>query len=226
MILILKHVESEGPGTILDFLAGRNLNYKVLELWKKQALPRDLSGISHVVVMGGPMNVYEELKYQFLKEEDEFIKLVVDKEVPFLGICLGAQLLAKACGSKVYKASTEEIGWHDVEILHAGSNDRIFNGIGEKMKVFQWHGDTFEIPRNGVLLATGKTVENQAFKAGKCAYGLQFHIEINNKILKAWFADNLALQNEFIGYYNKIENEYNAIASEIYSKFFLKRYNQ
>lgn len=225
MILIIKHIASEGPGTILDFIINNKLDYKILELNKGDALPKNLDGISHVAVMGGPMNVYEEDKYHFLRDENKLIKLVIEKEIPYLGVCLGAQLLAKACGAKAYKALVEEIGWSEVEISIDGKTDRLFENIAKKIKIFQWHGDTFDIPKNGILLAYGAQVVNQAFRVGKCAYGFQFHIEINFEILKEWFVNDLKLQNKFVGYYQTIKDNYDAIASEIYGNFFLKMYN-
>jgi GMP synthase-like glutamine amidotransferase len=132
------------------------------------------------------MNVYEESRYPFLHEEDQFITRLIIEEIPFLGICLGAQILAKACGAKVFKAPAEEIGWDAVMVTEQGRKDRLFLHVPETMTVFQWHGDTFDVPAGGYLLAEGKVCPSQAFRVGANAYGLQFHIEATPDMVKRW----------------------------------------
>lgn len=179
MILIIKHVLQEGPGTIAEFYS----DIKTIELSRGEALPADVSGIDAVFSMGGPMNAYDES----LKDEDRFIKLLLEKEIPFFGVCLGAQLLAKACGAKVYKAPVKETGWHTVGLM----DDPLFSGLPKDIDVLQWHEDTFDIPTNATLIAAGKEVRNQAFRVGRCAYGLQFHIEVTQKMITDWFGECL-----------------------------------
>ncbi len=132
------------------------------------------------------MNVYQEKEYPFLKKEDLFIRGVLREEVPFLGICLGSQLLAKACGAAVTKSPEKEIGWYDVQLTGEGQEDDLFRGLGQTLSVLQWHGDTFAVPDGGILLATGRPCRNQAFKMGSCAYGLQFHPEVTADMVRAW----------------------------------------
>lgn len=180
MILVIKHVPQEGPGSLLEFFN----DIKIIELSKGDSLPTDLGDVEAVFFMGGPMNVYEEDKYPFLKDEDRFIKLLLEKEIPYFGVCLGAQLLAKVCGAKVYKGPVKEIGWYTVELVR---DDPLFNGLPKNIDVLQWHEDTFDIPTDGVLLAIGKDVRNQAFRVGRCAYGLQFHIEVTPQMITDWF---------------------------------------
>ena len=112
-----------------------------------------------------------------------------------MGICLGAQLLAKAAGAKVKKDSRGEIGFFNVEFTKKSHDDPLFSGLGKSMKVFQWHNDSFNIPEGGVLLAEAKECKNQAFKVGGCAYGLQFHIESTPEMIKKWLYNNLSGNN-------------------------------
>src|SRR3990167_8145558 len=153
MVIIIKHIDIEGPGTIADFLDDNNIPYAVVDIFNGESLPESLSGIFAVIILGGPMNVYEEDKYHFLKQEDVFLKKVIEKDLPALGFCLGAQLLAKAKGAVVKKAPQKEIGWFKVSLTEKGSNDPLFQDFAREIDVFQWHGDTFEIPDGGSKLA-------------------------------------------------------------------------
>jgi GMP synthase (glutamine-hydrolysing) len=178
--LIIKHVDIEGPGLIEYCLEQEKISYQILELKAGVHLPK-LDDFTHIVFLGGPMNVYEEDRYPFLRDEDLFIKEAIQRGKSVLGICLGAQLIAKALGSKVLKAPIEEIGWYDVSLTKIGSNDPLFSNLPKKFPVFQWHEDTFEIPEKAKLLAISDSVLHQAFRYGENAYGLQFHLEVPGK---------------------------------------------
>jgi GMP synthase-like glutamine amidotransferase len=187
MILVIKHISIEGPGIIGEFFNHTTQRIKTIDLEENDELPEDFSKIEAVIILGGPMNVYEEDKFPFLRDEDIFLKKAIRKEIPLLGICLGAQLLAKACGAKVKRASVEEIGWYKISLTEEGKKDALFKDIGKELDVFQWHEDTFEIPEGATLLATSDgTCKNQAFRFGKSIYGLQFHIEVTPKMLESW----------------------------------------
>jgi GMP synthase (glutamine-hydrolysing) len=189
VILIIKQVKSEGPGIIGDFFEQKGFRVKIVELGSGERLPEDLSSMQAVVMLGGPMNVYEEKDYPFLKEENTFIKKILKAEIPFLGICLGAQLLAKAKGAAVTKASSKEMGWHDIDLTDGARKDPLFRGIARrKINVFQWHGDRFDVPGGGILLAESEICP-QAFKAGKNAYGMQFHFEVTPYMVEEWLLD-------------------------------------
>jgi len=186
MILFIKHVENEGPGLLMPFFEGKGYSAVTVELWAGEKLPDSLAGIRAVISMGGPMNVYEEGKYPFLKEEDIFIKEILKAEIPFLGVCLGAQLLAKASGASVGKSPVEETGFHDVSLTDDGRKDPLFRGVEGTFKVFQWHGDMFQIPPDGRLLAENVNCGNQALRVGENAYGLQFHVEAGREMVIDW----------------------------------------
>ncbi len=186
MILIIKHIDIEGPGTFGDFLKAKGEPFKIVELGAGEPLPSELRGIKAVVVLGGPMNVDEENVYPFLKAENEFIRKVLKEEIPFLGICLGSQLLAKAAGATVGKSPVKEIGWYNVALTDEGKNDPFFKGFSETEDIYHWHGDMFQIPENGTLLATAPGCPHQALRVGKNAYGIQFHVEVTDVSIKEW----------------------------------------
>ena len=205
-ILILEHNSSEGPGLIADYFSGR-YDLLTIKLWDKDPLPAAFDNIAAIVAMGGPMNVYEEEKYPFLKAENEFIKEVVASGIPYLGVCLGAQLLAKACGAAVKKNRVKEVGWSEVSGTPEGRQDKIFSLLPAKFTVFQWHEDTFEIPGNSTRLAFSGDCDNQAFVAGEKAYGLQFHVEATENMVKEWFGkENDAVSREILS-----KNSVNAV---------------
>jgi len=184
-ILIIKHVDIEGPGLIENCLDQENIPYQILELKPGIHLPK-LDDFTHIIILGGPMNVYEEDRYPFLKDEDLFIKEAIQRGKRILGICLGAQLIAKALGAKVSKAPVKEIGWYDVSLTRIGSRDPLFSNLPKRFPVFQWHEDTFEIPKAGKLVATSSPVPYQAFRYGDNAYGLQFHLEVTEEMIQEW----------------------------------------
>ena len=188
-VLIVKHISNEGPGLIKTFFDEQGWPVELIDFSVGGVLPRNLDGIAAVVMLGGPMNVYEEKEYPFLKNEDDFITKLLVEDIPFLGICLGAQLLAKSCQGSVFKSDVEEIGWYTVNITREGRQDPLFFGLQSPLTVFQWHGDTFEIPQGGTLLVQGKRCRNQAFKVGNYAYGLQFHIEVTPDMVREWMKD-------------------------------------
>jgi GMP synthase-like glutamine amidotransferase len=194
-VLIIKHIDIEGPGLIEYCLKKEKIPYKILILKPRAHLPK-LNGFTHIVILGGPMNVYEEDLYPFLKKEDLFIKEAIQRGKSVLGICLGAQLIAKALGAKVFKAPVKEIGWCEVSLTKAGSHDPLFLNLPKIFPVFQWHGDTFEIPKSGKLIATSDFIPHQAFRYGENAYGLQFHLEVTKQMIRDWMK---AYQEEFNG---------------------------
>ena len=184
-VLVIKHVDIEGPGLIEDCLRQEKIPYQILSLESGLHLPK-LDNLTHIVILGGPMNVYEEDRYPFLRIEDFFIKEAIQRGKSILGICLGAQLIAKALGAKVFKASAKEIGWHDVSLTRIGSIDPFFSQLPKRFSAFQWHEDIFEIPHSAILIATSSLVPYQAFRYGDNAYGLQFHLEVTQEMIREW----------------------------------------
>ncbi len=215
--IVLLHVESEGPGTLGTFLEKNGVEIEVVKLYEGDPLPRGNGEFNAVISMGGPMNVYEEEKYPFLRDETTFLKEVVEAGVPVMGVCLGAQMIAKACGKKVYRAPAEEIGWCEITLTESAGDDILFKNLPGSLTVFQWHGDTFDIPEGGVLLATSPVCRNQAFRY-KQAYGLQFHVEVTRNMLKEWFEDS-EKKDEILLKYDELKSDLDGNAEKIYRGF-------
>ncbi len=189
MILFIKHVDIEGPETLGAFFEKKGYSLSVVALHRRDILPIGFKDVDAVISLGGPMNVYEEAAYPFLRDENLFIQKVLKMNIPFLGICLGAQLLAKAAGGSVVGAPEEEIGWSDITLTPKGLGDPLFRGLPRVMEVYQWHGDMCRIPLGGLHLAASKKCLAQAFRVGEKAYGLQFHAEITDKSIDEWSKD-------------------------------------
>ena len=216
-VIIIMHDLSEGPGTIEDYLLGKRINVHKVRLYAGDVLPQAFDDYDAVITMGGPMNVYEDEKYPFLREEATFLKQIIDRDVPILGICLGAQMIARACGASVHKAPQKEVGWSEVSLTDGGKKDMLFNGLSETLAVFQWHEDTFELPVGGSLLATSAVCPNQAFRYFH-AYGLQFHVEVTPQILFDWFC--LSPEGaKIIRHMEKLEVDFMRQARILYSNF-------
>lgn len=219
-ILIIKHEKNEGPGTLEEYLIEKHRQFVIIELWNGDKLP-SLDACSAIISLGGPMNVYEEEEYPFLGLEDGFLKGAIEKNIPTMGICLGAQLLAKCMSERVYKADQAEIGWGAIRMTAETRQDPLFRGLPHTMEVFQWHEDTFTIPANGTLLASSNECQNQAMRIGTRAWGLQFHPEMTIQMIEAWSATEGSKINvkKLIDRYLHIKEIYKKHAITIYDNF-------
>ena len=213
-------MESEGPGTLKEGFEKAGAEVEVVPLYKHEAaFPSLETTYTAVVSMGGPMNVYEDDKYPFLKAEAEFLSQEIEGGTPVLGICLGAQMIARACGAAVTKAPVEEIGWYPVHITPDGRADEIFWDFPSQMQVFQWHGDTFEVPPGGELMFKAPLCENQAFRY-RNAYAVQFHLEVTEELLKDWFKGDNRLPEIIREYHRRrevLEKKVNALCQRLLS---------
>ena len=148
-------------------------------------VPTSPLGYDAIVILGGPMAVYDNFPY--LQKEQDLIRSAMKNDTPVLGVCLGSQLIAQAAGGRVYKAKKKEIGWHNVFLTPASSND-IFRGFTDKMiRVFQWHGDTYDLPATAKILAYSDLYA-QAFRI-ESAVGIQFHFEVNEHLIRTWIKE-------------------------------------
>jgi len=185
-VLILKNTVSEGPGTIEGFLRERGEPCRVVELGGGEPVP-PLEGYGALLMMGGPMGVYEAEKYGFLKAGFKAIEEAIKREMRVLGVCLGAQAVAHVLGARVYRGPGEEVGWLDVDLTSRGMEDPVARTLTSRLRVFHWHGDTFDLPRGARRLARSALYENQAFGYGANVYALQFHIEVTPEMIAGWF---------------------------------------
>ncbi len=167
-------------------LEARGVRVDLIDIERGGVPPDRIDGVDLLVVMGGPMNTDEEREYPFLRQEESLLRQALADDVPVLGICLGAQLLAKAADARVCRGPVEEFGWSQVQLTDAGRADPLFANVDPSMLVFQWHECTFDVPAGGELLATSSAVPSQAIRVGRRAYGLQFHVELDRRLLDLW----------------------------------------
>ncbi len=218
-ILIIMHAPAEGAGTLETFLRKRKAPYRILRLYEGEALPAVFSRVGGVVILGGPMNVDEHKKYPFLIKEKRFIRGLITRKIPCMGICLGCQLIARAAGRKVYKAKHPEVGWKQVVLTDASGDDALFGKIpARKITVLQWHGDTFDLPKRAVLLAKGTEVKNQAFRLEDRIYGLQFHLEADRGMITDWFGARRDLKT-ILKTHRKLRKKLSRISRHVYGGF-------
>lgn len=183
--VVLQHVEWEGPGMIVPEAEKRGCEVDIRRLDSSDEIPT-ADYMDGLVVMGAPWGAYEEDQHPFLRKECDVLRAVTRRGLPVLGVCLGAQLLARALGAKVFPGHGAEIGFGTIELTEAGRKDALLTGLGGHLPAFHWHGDTFTLPQGAVLLASSPMYPHQAFRLGSRAYGFQFHIEPDTDTWTAW----------------------------------------
>lgn len=185
-VLVLQHIACEPPGVFEDVLRERGAAILRVELDEGEPLPASLDGIDAVVAMGGPMSVNDEALHPWLVDEKRLIRQAVESGVPFWGSCLGVQLLASSLGAAVRAGDTPEVGVLPVFGTADAATDPVFAGIDWPRPTLQWHGDTFDLPAGATLLATSPAYPHQAFRVGRVAYGVQFHVEVTAEMADEW----------------------------------------
>ncbi len=193
-VLALQHALDDPPGYLHEILQEYDIACEVINV-EASPIP-DPTMYDALLVLGGMQHVPADDKYPYLVQEKVLIRRAVEQGVPYLGICLGGQLLAHALGAEVKPHHTIEFGFFEVELTQEGMADPLFQGLPARPQVFRWHMDVFAIPPGGVRLATNGHVPNQAFRYGDRAYGLQYHIELNPEMLHTWL--HYAAQDEDI----------------------------
>ncbi|MCO4292303.1 type 1 glutamine amidotransferase [Solitalea sp. MAHUQ-68] len=199
-----QHVPFEGLGYIETWINEKGFELSATRFYENDKLP-DIQQIDWLIVMGGPMGVDDEDQYPWLKAEKEFIKKAIDANKTVLGICLGAQLIADTLGAAIYQSKFKEIGWFPVEVFEATHK---FNFPQNKITVFHWHGDTFDLPEDATLAASSRACINQAFRFKQNVVGLQFHLEATIESIEAMIencGDEL-MPNAFIQSADQIRN--------------------
>lgn len=187
--LVLQHIDVEHPGIFREFMREEGVRWDTVELDQGEAIP-DVSDYDALIVMGGPMDVWEEDAHGWLAQEKTAIRTVVNElERPYLGICLGHQLLADALGGRVAKAQQTEIGVMDVTLTAAGTQSGYFSGIAKSFPALQWHGAEVASPPPGArVLAESPACAIQALAVGRTAFSFQFHVEVEDSTVDDWGA--------------------------------------
>jgi GMP synthase (glutamine-hydrolysing) len=188
-VWVLQHNPSENLGTIEDALRGHGIGFEYIETYAGNRVPQGMAGKAGLIVMGGPMGVYEEAQFPFLRDEMRLIESALSAGSPVLGVCLGSQLLAATLGAEVRKGKKKELGWHPVTLTESAGHDALFAGFGPEIWPFHWHGDVFSLPRQAVSLGASEWTPCQAFRFGKNAYGILFHLEVTGEQISKMLRD-------------------------------------
>jgi GMP synthase (glutamine-hydrolysing) len=184
---VIRHVGEERLGSYREVFEEDGITYHYIDAahddLESQAFDADL-----LVIMGGPIGVYDCDYYPFLKSEMKILEKRIAQDKPTLGVCLGAQLIAASLGAKVYKGSSgDELGWHPIEVNERGMKTPVRHLDAAHTSMFHWHGDTFDLPKGAELLASNAQYQHQAFSYGKNILGLQCHAEVTERMLREWF---------------------------------------
>ena len=189
-VIVLQHIKIEDPGYIKDLMIADGVTLTTIELDEGDRIPNDITKFDAMFSMGGPMDTWMEKDYQWLIDEKKRIKeFVVDLKKPYLGFCLGCQLLGEVIGGKVVKSNNSEIGMLNIDFSENKKNDLLFSKFPEKITSLQWHSyevRNLESNKNVTLLASSPETKYQIFKYQNHAYGIQFHIEVKDTTVNAW----------------------------------------
>ncbi len=195
--LIIKNITREGPGLIEEALKEGGIAYDVVDLEMNERVP-PIEGYSALIVLGGPDSAND--RSEKMRSEVALVEHCLELGKPYLGICLGMQVLVKASGGRVLKSDVKEVGFrdengepHEITLTEKGVSDPLFDGLGERIAAFQLHGETVELASGMDLLGTGKRCRNQAVRTGQNAYGLQFHFEVTRDMLELWLREDIDL---------------------------------
>ncbi len=196
--LVLQHLQIEPAATIGAVIEAAGHTVQVIRLYRDEPVPQSLSGFSGVIVMGGSISANDS-HLSFIADEIQLLKQAIKIDLPVLGVCLGAQLLARAAGAQVVVSPVRELGWFPVNKTSCSNEDPLFRNMdGNGLMVFQWHGETFTLPDAATLVATHPDVPHQAFRIGSSQYGLQFHVEADQATIQSWI-DAGASEREYLG---------------------------
>ena len=185
-ILVFQHVPYEPLGTLDPLLKAAGFRIRYVNFGRDAEQRPSLDRYAALIVLGGPMNAEQIDRHPNLATEVEIIREAVDRDMSILGICLGAQLLAKALGGSVERNRVREVGWYDVHLTEEGKTDPVLSTFAPTQRVFQWHEDRINLPGNAVHLASSPDCDIQAFRHGEHAYGFQFHLEVNESLIERW----------------------------------------
>ena len=185
-ILVFQHVPYEPLGTLDPLLKESGFRIRYVNFGRDPHVRPALDKYAALIVLGGPMNSDQIDHYPNLVTEVDIIREALEKDMSVLGICLGAQLLAKALGGSVSRNPVREIGWYDVELTPEGESDPVLSAFAPRQEVFQWHEDGISLPSGTAHLAQSPLSPVQAFRSGEHAYGFQFHLEVDSSLIERW----------------------------------------
>jgi len=187
-VIVFQHVPAEPLGTLDPMLRNRGHRIRYVNFHRDPDARPDVSRYDALIVLGGPQMPDQGDLHPHLNVEMCCIEEALKREIPVLGICLGAQLLAYTLGGGVRPMKEWEIGWYDLEPTHQSAADPVFCALVEPHPVFQWHGYTFDLPKDAIHLAQSQTCTNQAFRYGHNAYGIQCHLELDERLINRWLS--------------------------------------
>jgi GMP synthase (glutamine-hydrolysing) len=182
-IWVLQHTACETLGTIADALEAEALAWQYVRVFDGRPVPAEIGDAGGLIVMGGPMGVYEQDRYPYLKDELRLIESALKAGKPILGVCLGSQLLAAALGATITRGPRKEIGWYPIRLSEAAAADRLWSAAPREFMALHWHGDVFTLPSGAVNLASSELTAKQAFRYAQSAYGLLFHLEMTEAMI-------------------------------------------
>jgi len=182
----VQHADREGLGLLERALDGQRLAVRTVRTWRGEPVPRGAGTAPALIILGGPMSVYDAVRHPHLADEIALAADALRRNLPILGVCLGSQILAAAAGSRVYRGPAREIGWYPVTLNGHGLRDPVLGALPAEAMVYHWHGDTFDLPPGAARLASSRLYGNQAFRIGTRAYGVQFHPEITVEMVDEW----------------------------------------
>jgi GMP synthase (glutamine-hydrolysing) len=188
-VIVFQHVAHKILGTLNPTLKKRGLNIRYVNFERTPDESPSLDKYNGLIILGGHMGVYEGETYKHIRVELKLIEEALKKQIPVLGICLGAQMLAHVLGSHVRRHSEMEVGWCDITLTDEGLQSKLFSHFNPTEKIFQLHGDTFDVPNGAKHLAYSPLCKGQAFSYGENAFGLQFHLEVDTPMIKRWLGN-------------------------------------
>jgi GMP synthase-like glutamine amidotransferase len=225
MLHIIQNDPQVPPGNLAENLM---VPYQLHHPYRDGQLP-GLEEMSELIVLGGAMGANDDARYPFLTDLKKLISQVVAAGIPYLGICLGGQLLAAALGAQVVSSRWEELGTLPVQLTAEGLTDRLFQGLPDRFTTFQWHHDSFDLPHGAVLLASSPACLHQAFRFGNSAWGLQFHPEVTEQIIRDWSAwdpSTACRVDELVAAFKARTDEYRATARQMLNNFYAENARQ
>lgn len=193
----LQHAEHEDLGCIAPWLAARGHSVSATRLQRGE-LPPAPTAYDWLIVLGGPMNIYEHAAYPWLVPEKQAIRAALNAGQRVLGICLGAQLVADQLGGPATRNAEPEVGWHALALTDAGKRDAAFEGFPDRFEAFHWHGDTFAMPLGASPLMASEACAHQAFSQGARVAGIQFHLEVTAANARDWFATERPAPSRYV----------------------------